>query len=354
MAKDIDTSPKGKIARGVNAVEAARKGRKAPRLAHLVGQKATPTSLKTLLNDCRSRLSQLRAVRDAAAKALADESEKVRAHYEQEGYLPGEQPGMKEDILGSSRRKAMVDRAIVIAKKTIYSAIEADVTKLMTQVLEDEERVKLAREAWASPIQVLLDMTLDSEKRRIYFDNLASAGQTGLVNAAKTALQNHDLPMAAAVITAIENLPKRSRDAMTISKDDIAEAALNERYFESTDMLAIAEFVLKDAHLTGREGLGRERTSTDTVALGVARTRAEEELGRSMEDKDTTWLPVVGGVEQKPAAKKEDKPTQDPKAVERAENFVLFNKAIQENRWDDARRIGKPYGWAEENTGDEE
>ncbi len=37
MADKIDNSPRGKISRGVKAAEAARKGRRPPTLAHLIG-----------------------------------------------------------------------------------------------------------------------------------------------------------------------------------------------------------------------------------------------------------------------------------------------------------------------------
>ena len=129
MADKIDNSPRGKIARGVKAAEAARKGRKPPALAHLIGQTANPENLHLLLNDCKSRLAKLIVVRDAASNALVNETAIVREHYDNEGYIISDS-GSKEDILGGQRRRVLIEKAVTAAKKTIYGAIQDNVTEL--------------------------------------------------------------------------------------------------------------------------------------------------------------------------------------------------------------------------------
>jgi len=297
MADKIDNSPKGKIARGVAAAEAARKGRKTPTLAHLIGQKASPENLHTLLNDCKSRLAKLVAVRDAASAALAAQTSTIQEHYATEGYVVSDS-GSKEDILGDQRRRVLIEKATVAAQKAIYGAIQDDVTAHMLAVNDDLKRVASAREAVSSPLDFLMNQTLNSELRATYSANLASVGQTGLTSAAKQAIRNQDRALAAACISAIENLPARSREAMTVSRDDIAEGVIFEEFNVSADKLAVAEFVLAQAGMAAREGLGRPRSASDTLALGLKRGSAEEELGRPLTDDDVVWKPVVAGVEQ--------------------------------------------------------
>lgn len=349
----IDTSPRGKIARGVLATEAARKGRRKPVLAHLVGAQTKPENLKVLLNGCRSRLSKLKAVRDAATTALADETAKIMTHYETEGYIVSDS-GAKEDLL-KDRRRILIDRAVLAAKKIIYSAIESDVTELMVGVREDERRVAAAKEAFPSMIAHLMNSTLSSEARHVYMLNLSAAGQTGLLGAAKEALANNDKALGAAVIASIDNLPKRSRDAMTISRDDLAEALVHEQFYAAVDKIVVAEFILAEAHLTGREGLGRQRTSTDTVGLGIKRTEVEAALGRPLTDDDSVWKNVIGGVEQKHEKKKTEQTEDQKEAAQRAEDLTAFHAAIQAGDNAKALRVGARHGWIEEiNKGDEQ
>lgn len=353
MANKIDNRPQGQIARGVAATIAARRERKKPTLAHLVGAQTKPENLKTLLNGCRSRLSKLKAVRDAATKALTDETEKIMDHYENEGYIIDEN-GARTDIL-QDRRRVMIDSAVVRAKKIIYKAIEGDVTSIMTAVREDERRVAAAKEAFPSMIAFLMNSTLDSEKRHINMMNLSAAGQVGLLGAAKAALANNDLALGAAVIASIENLPKKSRDAMTISREDLAEALVHEQFYASVDHIIVAEFVLAEANLAGREGLGRKRTSTDTLGLGRKRIEAEAALGRPLTDNDVVWKSVLGGVEQKHEETRKSEPTEDQKeAAQRIEDLTAFHAAVQAGDNAKALRVGKKYGWIEEvGQGDE-
>ena len=46
------------------------------------------------------------------------------------------------------------------------------------------------------------------------------------------------------------------------------------------------------------------------------------------------------------------KRTEEPSAEskQRDEDLVAFHKAVQEDRWADALRIGEPYGWASDNN----
>ena len=291
------------------------------------------------------------AVRNAAATAFAAETANWQEHYANEGFMVSES-GSREDILGGGRRKAMVDKAIATAKKAIYGAIQEDVTAQMVKVNDSLKMVASAREAVSSPLDFLMNQTLGSSDRAVYSRNLSHAGQTGITSAARQALRNGDKALAAACISAIEALPERSRKSMTISRDDIAEGVIFDEFYESSDKLAVAEFLLAEAELTAREGLGRERTNIDTIALGLKRGAAEEELGRELTPDDTVWKPVVAHVVQS---------TGDMATTAEAASAKVMAEALelseQNGRWaemkvgsDEWIALGKELGYR---TGDE-
>ncbi len=120
---------------------------------------------------------------------------------------------------------------------------------------------------------------------------------------------------------------------MTISRDDIAEGVIFEEFYVSSDKLAVAEFVLAEAELTAREGLGRVRTNVDTIALGLKRGAAEEELGRPLTDDDVVWKPIVAHVEQSTGGVVTTAEAASAKVLAAAKELSEKNGRLSELKW---------------------
>ena len=163
------------------------------------------------------------------------------------------------------------------------------------------------------------------------------------------------MAQGAAVCATIEALPKQSRDYLEFSRDEVAEALVNDAYFAIADQLTIADFILSDAELTGREGLGRDRTSTDTMAMGLRRKKAEEFLGREMTQEDLAWKPVRHGVVVDVTSQTNDASKKAAETMAAAKELADKNEAFANAKYgsDEWVRLGKELGHGvEEESGE--
>ena len=106
-----------KIRAGLDKHDAAQKGIKRPRLAHLSGHRTDIPNLKLLNNSIRQKHSKLASIKSATTSAITEQGAAIRARYEAEGWAPGEKEGHRQDVLTAPKRKLLTDRALVSMEK---------------------------------------------------------------------------------------------------------------------------------------------------------------------------------------------------------------------------------------------
>jgi hypothetical protein len=340
-----------KIRAGLDKHDAAQKGLKRPRLAHLSGRRTDIPNLKLLNNSIRQKHSKLASIKSATTSAIAEQGAAIRARYEAEGWAPGEKEGHRVDVLGNTKRKTLTDRALVAMEKEIAALVADDVSDLLAGLRADHEAVTLAREAWSNHVTVLMRKTLASPERQICTANMANAGPVELLDYAKEAIRENDLAKGAAVLSRVDRLPGSMKKSLEFTKADVAEALVEEEFQGAVELLALSEFSLLVAGHDGREALGHKLNEGDTLARGVKRSEIEVEIGRELVEADLAFKPVVGGKE----VKNESDVVADAEkkaATDRAEAFAKWNATeIMSDEW---FTLGRAGGWVEdENEGNE-
>ena len=263
------TNPKDTLRRGLDKHDAALKGLKRPRLAHLSGRRTDIPNLKLLNNSIRQKHSKLTAIKAATTSAIGEQGASIRARYAAEGWAPGEKEGHRIDVLGASKRKTLTDRALLVMSRSVVSAVENDVSELLAGLRADHEAVVLAREVWADPVAVLMRSTLSSKDRETYTANMANAGPVELLDYAKEAIRENDLAKGAAVLSRVDRLTSNMKKSLDFTKADVAEPLVEEEFQGAVELLALSEWSLLVAGNEGREALGQTLNERDTLARGV-------------------------------------------------------------------------------------
>lgn len=334
-----------KIRAGIDKHEQQRKALKQPRLSHLSGHRTGIPNIKLLNNAIRQKHAKLMALRNATVAAITEQGEAIRARYDAEGWATGEKEGHRIDVLTPTKRKTLTDRALATMQKEVVALVSEEVSTLLAELNEDKNAVALARDAWSSPVSVLMRSTLASPERRVYTANLANAGSIELREAAHEAIRTQDKALGSAVLARIDRLPAETRKSLEFSKADVAETLIFEEFQGAVELLALSEYSILLAGQEGREALGQTLNASDKLALGNHRQNMETEIGRELTQEDLVFLPVVGGEVQQQQPSDIVAAAEKKAADERTEMFAKWQATEPFSpEW---LTLGKVGGWVE-------
>ena len=285
---------KDKISAGVAKLEAESSGTKIPKLANLAGRRVGLPDLKLHRNETMTILANLRGLREKTVEAMTSREQAIREKYANEGWASGDRDGLRTDILGSTKRRKLVDRALIAAQREVVARVESEVSENLRKLSESKAYIASARTAWASPVSVLMRSTLSSPTRATYAANLSNSGPVELHDAAMAAVRNGDHALAAAVLARVDRLPASSRKSLAFSKSDVAEALVSDDVAQAVENLALSELAILLGDQEGKEAVGKKLDAGDTLARGSAQARVAAEIGRdlSMADFDPVDVPA--------------------------------------------------------------
>ena len=115
----------------------------------------------------------------------------------------------------------------------------------------------MIRDLWASPVGVLMRVTLGSDKRAIYAQNLAAAGPLEVDAAMSQAVRTGDRNLAAAACVRIDSLGREPRKLLKFNKSDVAEVMVANEFNAATEALGLADYYRESGDLAARELEGR-------------------------------------------------------------------------------------------------
>jgi len=137
---------------------------------------------------------------------------------------------------------------------------------------EAEAEVLKVEKQFASPSMILTRAGLGSEKRSRYLEQISSAGPLEIQNYAEHAKRTGDMVLGAAIMTRLDSMPKRDRDAAGVSRAKLAESLAGEQF-------RAAQNAIKTVRVTVRESLalnrsfesGRAVSAKDKVGIAIQR-----------------------------------------------------------------------------------
>lgn len=275
-------NPIEKIRRGLDAHERAKVGPTAPKLAALAGITGDPNSIQTICDNvrkARARLVQLRAVEVTAAKKAAED---IRAEWKDKGVSIDER-GVRTDSLDGTQRRKFIEADIRTAHKERMAKTADEREKHATTLAEANASLDNIRDLWSSPVAVLMRVTLGSEKRATYVQNLAAAGPKELDMAISMAVRTGDRDLAAACCVSIDAMGKESRKSLKFNKADVAEVMVADEFAKATEALGLADFYRESGDLVARELDDRKISPEAKIRVGQKLMELEIMLGRKLD-----------------------------------------------------------------------
>lgn len=303
-------TPKEKIASGVTeAINKANKVRTTPklaRLARLPGNQKDLTELVAYARKVRNRLHKMRA---DTAVAFAKITEQKTEEYKRWGMTPGDKEGMWTDEFGVDRRIVARSRSIDRAQKAhARSTVNERDTLLSTMraVVKDLDR---AEPLFNSTVAMLLRQTMGDGKRAQYMRILQGAGPVAIMNATLDCIigQGDGVPnkaLGAALVTLIEQ-SETLQDAVTYSRQDIADALVGDDYWAAFESLGMIRYFREQCEVAVMEMSGdgasidrKKRAGIMKEELQTATLKLFNEAGDTVDAEGN----VIKAAEAKPAS----------------------------------------------------
>ncbi|MCH7776944.1 MAG: hypothetical protein IH878_10450, partial [Gemmatimonadetes bacterium] len=208
---------------------------------------------------------------------------KITAEYADLGKTPRENGIGVYDDLGATRRKKMIDSAVVKFRKDLNKATADERTTLMAEQREAKATLDLVRPAWTSPEAILMLDTLGTEKRSNYARDLANAGATELTNAMRRAVQTGNKDLAAACCVRLDSIGKEGRKSVRFSKTDVAGEVAGADFMKAEEAFGLADYAFAQSELAEREIQGKPLSSNQKIKIGMMRHELESKIGRKID-----------------------------------------------------------------------
>ena len=222
-------------------------------------------------------------MRAASVSAVEKHREQITAEYAELGMVENENGHGRLDTLGATRRKKMIDSAVVKFRKELNAATSEERAKLLSEQRESKATLDLVRSAWASPEAILMLESLGSEKRSNCSRDLASAGPTELTNAMKLAVQTGNKDLAAACCVRLDSIGKESRKLVQFSKSDVAGEVAGAGFLKAQEAFGLADLAFAQSELAEQEITGKSASANQKIKIGMMRHELESKIGRKLD-----------------------------------------------------------------------
>ena len=171
-------------------------------------------------------------------------------------------------------------------RKAVLSKSSEEIANLRQAIPEHREKLKLLREAWASPLAVLNRTTLKSQERATVTANLFGAGPYSIDLAAAEAIRTGDGALGMAVCAAMDGLNKEQRSLLRYSRNEVAASLTSKDFSEAYESLEISRYYLDASDLAANEIAGDPVSPNDRIRVGLVKENLAADFGKSVEELD--------------------------------------------------------------------
>ncbi len=277
------TTPVQTIGRGLDAHERAKNSPGTFKLAALAAAPSTIAEISNITVKAAKARDRLHVMKAASVTAVENHREQITAEYAELGMVENENGHGRLDTLGATRRKKMIDSAVVKFRKELNAETAEERATLLAEQRAAKETLNLVRSAWISPEAILMLESLGSEKRSNYSRDLASAGPTELTNAMKLAVQTGNKDLAAACCVRLDSIGKESRKLVQFSKSDVAGEVAGADFMKAQEAFALADYAIAQSELAEREIQGEPISSNQKIKIGIMRAELESKIGKKLD-----------------------------------------------------------------------
>ena len=166
------STPVQTIGRGLDAHERAKNSPGTFKLSALANAPATISAISEITATASKRRDRLHELRAASVTAVQKHRKQITAEYAELGMVENENGHGRLDTLGATRRKNMIDSAVVKFRKVLNAETAEERAKLLSEQRAAKATLDLVRNAWTRPVDAHMTSTLGSEKRAVYSSNL--------------------------------------------------------------------------------------------------------------------------------------------------------------------------------------
>lgn len=243
----------------------------------------TISALRTATKEVRDRLL---SIKSRVAGELEGRAEQIRRDYADMGFSPRDSGPGRIDVKGPAWRRENRDEALRTMRKKFLDASKEEIAELIGKIAEHRDELRLLKDAWASPIDVLKRSTFNSEERVRATQVLAGADIGELNQAAAEAVRTNNRGLAAAVCVSLKGISDEQKQLMRFSPEQISASVMHKEFAAVNEGLQMSEYYLNSAKISSSDIDGTPTSPEDKIAVGLIKCDLARATGKTEEELD--------------------------------------------------------------------
>lgn len=183
--------------------------------------------------------------------------------------------GQVLETMTAENQRRMVADDVAAERDRILADTETQREKLDRQIREDRHKLEAIADLYADPVAILKTGTLGSERRAAYSRDLEHSGPAEIEAVFRRAVVAGDRDMAAAAMGRMDAMPRDARDAVRVSRGEVANAVVGGEHRKAQIAILGSQVASERALIAHDRAQGRDVPSARRMAVGAMAKRLE-------------------------------------------------------------------------------